>query len=77
MGKLTKAQIVQCLLDNKHITAEEAVVLLSATELQIEKKISFPSYENPWTYATLFNNMGMFPTSSIINKDKSNKNQSK
>lgn len=43
---MTKADIIQRLLDKKEITAEEAVVLLSSNELMLEKK--YPTYQNPW-----------------------------
>jgi hypothetical protein len=39
---MTKADIIQKLLDKQHITAEEAVVLLSSTELKLEK--TYPSW---------------------------------
>ena len=42
---MTKADIVQRLLDNEHITPEEAVVLLSKNKLEVEQK--FPIW-NPW-----------------------------
>lgn len=44
---MTKADIIQRLLDKKEITAEEAVVLLSSNELKLEK--TYPTYHpNPW-----------------------------
>ena len=52
---MTKADIVQRLLDKQHITAEEAVVLLSGVSLELEK--TYPSYHpNPW--------FGIFPPST-------------
>jgi len=46
---MTKSDIVQRLLDSKQITAEEAVVLLSTTELKLEKNfpIQLPAQKNP------------------------------
>ena len=46
---MIKADIIQRLLDKKEITAEEAVVLLSSTELKLEKTY----HPNPW--------FGIFP----------------
>ena len=43
---MTKADIVQRLLDKQEITAEEAVVLLSSNELKLER--TYPTYLNPW-----------------------------
>jgi hypothetical protein len=44
---MTKADIVQRLLDKQHITAEEAVVLLSGVKLELEQ--TYPTYHpNPW-----------------------------
>ena len=44
---MTKADIVQRLLDEQHITAEEAVILLSTVKLELEQK--YPTYHpNPW-----------------------------
>lgn len=44
---MTKADIVQRLLDKNEITAEEAVVLLSGASLELEK--TYPTfYPNPW-----------------------------
>jgi hypothetical protein len=49
---MTKADIVQRLLDEQHITAEEAVVLLSGVKLELEQ--TYPTYHpNPW--------FGIFP----------------
>jgi hypothetical protein len=49
---MTKADIVQRLLDKKEITAEEAVVLLSGVKLELEQ--TYPTYHpNPW--------FGIFP----------------
>ena len=49
---MTKADIIQRLLDKKEITAEEAVVLLSSNELKLEQ--TYPSWNpNPW--------FGIFP----------------
>ena len=39
---MTKAKIVQRLLDEKHITAEEAVILLSETH-----HYTYPAVKNP------------------------------
>lgn len=60
---MTKADIVQRLLDKKQITAEEAVVLLSSVGLELEQKhplwvtnpwfgILPPSTNNPYTITT-------------------------
>lgn len=69
MGTITKSDIVQRLLDNKHISAEEAVILLSSNELQAEIKPVFPfGTLNP--YLSL---MGIPPLSLTEIKDKSNK----
>lgn len=51
---MTKADIIQRLLDKKEITAEEAVVLLSSNELKLEK--TYPTYHwlgmcSPWDQA--------------------------
>ena len=44
---MNKAEIVQRLLDEQHITAEEAVILLSTVKLELERKA--PTYHpNPW-----------------------------
>lgn len=44
---MTKADIVQRLLDKKQITAEEAVVLLSTVNLELEQ--TYPKWTiNPW-----------------------------
>ena len=44
---MTKADIVQRLLDEQHITAEEAVILLSTVKLELEQK--YPTlHPNPW-----------------------------
>jgi hypothetical protein len=44
---MNKADIVQRLLDEQHITAEEAVILLSTVRLELEQKT--PTYHpNPW-----------------------------
>jgi hypothetical protein len=44
---MNKADIVQRLLDEQHITAEEAVILLSTVRLELEPKN--PTYHpNPW-----------------------------
>lgn len=73
---MTKADIVQRLLDKQQITAEEAVVLLSGVNLELEK--TYPTYHpNPW--------FGIFPpwdqgsspntytiTGTDINKKKGN-----
>lgn len=53
---MTKADIVQRLLDKQQITAEEAVVLLSGVNLELEK--TYPTYHpNPW--------FGILPPSTI------------
>ena len=50
---MTKADIIQRLLDYQYVTAEEAVVLLSSVDLKLEK--TYPWYEsNPW--------FGIFPS---------------
>jgi len=53
---MTKADIVQRLLDKQHITAEEAVVLLSSVVLELEKTYPNTYHPNPW--------FGMFPLSA-------------
>ena len=80
MGTINKAEIVQRLLDSKHITAEEAVVLLSTTELQIEKKpifMSGQSYGIPWldelNKHIISFNPSLFTTSSFTDKNKPSK----
>lgn len=45
---ITKADIVQRLLNNAHITAEEAVVLLMTTEHRLERKESQWPFPNPY-----------------------------
>jgi hypothetical protein len=51
---MIKTEIIQRLLDNKHITAEEAVVLLSSTNID-SKTLSSTYYPiNPFT-PTSFN----------------------
>ncbi len=57
---MTKAEIVQRLLDEQHITAEEAVVLLSSVDLKIQNHNpihswfgAFPSYTNPYTITAI------------------------
>lgn len=67
---MTKADIVQRLLDKKEITAEEAVVLLSGVSLELEQ--TYPRWTtNPW--------FGIYPpstsnpytiTATDINKNK-------
>jgi hypothetical protein len=52
---MTKADIVQRLLDKKEITAEEAVVLLSLNELKLEKTYPNIYNLNPW--------FGLYPPS--------------
>jgi hypothetical protein len=52
---MTKADIVQRLLDEQHITAEEAVVLLSLNELKLEKTYPNIYNLNPW--------FGLYPPS--------------
>jgi hypothetical protein len=46
---MTKASIVQRLLDEKHITAEEAVVLLQSETPIVNVPQPFPTPVNPWT----------------------------
>lgn len=44
---MTKSSIVQKLLDNKSITAEEAVVLLKGETVNIPMYTPNPYYDNP------------------------------
>jgi|TARA_B110000027_G_C15929096_1_gene216061 hypothetical protein len=47
---MTKASIVQRLLDQKHITAEEAVILLQNESSQIPMYTTNPYFTDPtWT----------------------------
>lgn len=46
---MTKASIVQKLLDNKSITAEEAVVLLQSETVNIPMYTPNPYYDTPNT----------------------------
>ena len=46
---MTKASIVQRLLDKKLITAEEAVVLLQSETPIVNVPQPFPAPVNPWT----------------------------
>lgn len=48
---ITKADIVQRLLNDKQITAEEAVVLLMNTDHQLERKERSWPFPNPWFQA--------------------------
>lgn len=49
MSKIvTKSDIVQRLLNDKQITAEEAVVLLMNTDHQLERKERSWPFINPW-----------------------------
>lgn len=51
---MTKADIVQRLLDEQHITAEEAVILLSTVKLELEQKYPI-HYMNPFNVFNPFN----------------------
>ena len=73
-NNITKADIVQRLLNDKHITATEAVLLLSNNEYELKPK--------PTTYS--FNPWGILPPSDIFknpytitakNENKTNNNE--
>jgi len=70
---ITKADIVQRLLNDKQITAEEAVILLMNTDHQLERKERSWPFPNPW-----FNVPGM-PTGpnpyDIVAKSKDDKSK--
>lgn len=73
-NNITKADIVQRLLNDKHITATEAVLLLSNNEYELKPRpITYPF--NPW---------GILPSSDIFknpytikakNENKTNNNE--
>jgi hypothetical protein len=68
---MTKADIVQRLLDKKQITAEEAVVLLSSVGLELEK--TYPKWTtNPWfgILPPSTNNPYTITATTDINKNK-------
>lgn len=68
---MTKADIVQRLLDKKEITAEEAVVLLSATSLELEK--TYPTFHlNPWIGLPLPPTHNPYTITATSDKSKDN-----
>lgn len=68
MNKITKADIVQRLLDNDSITAEEAVVLLT-TNNEIQQMPALPFTVFPW-YDWKSN--PIFNPTMVISKNKDN-----
>lgn len=68
---MTKADIVQRLLDEQHITAEEAVILLSSVKLELEQKPSIHQM-NPFNVFNPFNQT--LPTNPYTIKGDINKN---
>jgi hypothetical protein len=66
---MTKASIVQRLLEEKHITAEEAVVLLqSEAPLTNLPQIPLPTFPTPYTPINPFspNTFPMYPGTPYI-----------
>lgn len=72
---VTKADIVQRLLDNKYITAEEAVVLLMNVDHQLERKERLWSIPTPWFGMPIDPNPYTIKASNKNNNDKNNSNR--
>ncbi len=75
---VTKADIVQRLLESKHITAEEAVVLLMNIDHQLERKNKTYVPPLPWFGFRGFNldpNPYTITATNKNNNDKDNSNR--
>jgi hypothetical protein len=70
---ITKADIVQRLLDSKHISAEEAVVLLMNHDYQLERKDRLWSIPAPWFGMPMDTNPYTIKASTDNNKNKYDK----